>query len=164
MFHFTRHLVSPLTGAKFPPLNVGCLLTVHCEGPLFPKCGNISQPDQFFHPQQRPSTTCHGLVQREKDRTVETARRPFLWVGCHPHQQKHFQFPKCQWAITVKHLTHRNYIRASERPAVYQPFLGIHEDLSPGVRERTMKVPRLAGQSPPTVLWLLIGPALLLPS
>lgn len=38
--------MSPLAGAQFRPLNI------QCESPvLFPKCGNISQADQCFHPQ-----------------------------------------------------------------------------------------------------------------
>lgn len=157
MFHFTRHLVSPIAGAQFPLLNVGCLFTVQCESPvLFPKRGNISQPDQCFHPQH--GATYH-MSRSGSQKKREGGRQPggpsSAYVVTHT-QEKHFQSPKCQWTITVGRLMHRGNMRAQGcdvRKANSIPaFLGytFEEDLRPGVKERSVKVPELGGQSPST--------------
>lgn len=116
-------------------------------------------------PSMGPHTTCHGLVHREKERVAERQGAPSSAYGVTHTQKKHFQFPKCQWTITVGRLTHWGNMRArgpDVRKASSLPaFLGctFGEDPRPGVRERTVKVPRLGGQSPSRVLWLLIRPA-----
>lgn len=139
MFHFTRHLASPLTGAQFLLPNVGGLFTVQCESPvLFPKCGNIIQPDQCFHPQ-------HGATYRMSQRKRE---------GVTHTQEKHFQSTKCQWTFTVRRLTHR--ATWTQELSISLSWVTFGEDLRPGVRERTKAWWSITIHRVP---WLLIRPA-----
>lgn len=111
MFHFTRHLVSPLAGAQFPPLNIGCLFTVHCENPvLFPKCGNISQPGQCFHPQR--GATYHMSwpgSQRKREGGGDRQGAPLLW--CRPRPTETFPGPQ---------MSADNYSEASNAPGQHE--------------------------------------------
>lgn len=80
---------------------------------LFPKCGNISQPDQCFPPQH--GATYHmsrSGSQKKKKKGGREAGGPSCVCGVTHTQEKHFQVPKCQWAITEGRLMHRGNMRA----------------------------------------------------
>lgn len=84
-----------LAGARFPPLNVRWLFTLRCESPvLFPKCGNISQPDQCFHPQHGATYHMSRPGSHRKREGGREARGPLLCVGCHPHPRETFPVPQ----------------------------------------------------------------------
>lgn len=63
-------------------------------------------------PSTGPHTTCHGLVHRKKREGGREAGGPSCVYGVTHTQEKHFQVPKCQWAITVGCLMHRGNMRA----------------------------------------------------
>lgn len=105
MFYFTRHLVSPLAGAQFSPLNI------QRESPvLFPKCGNISQADQCFQPQH--GATYHmSQPATQRKREGGRDRGPLLPAGCHPHPRETFPVPQ---------MSVDNYSGASNAPGQHE--------------------------------------------
>lgn len=132
MFPVTRYSVSPIAGAQFLHLNVPCLFITQYEIPvLFPKCGNISQPDQCFHPPSMgPHTTCHNLLHIEKQRVAEG---PLLYKRCRPHPRETLPVPQMSvdnYGGESNEPEQHEIPRAlvSERPAVDQPFLDVHRE------------------------------------
>ena len=129
---FTKPALSPQTGARFPPPNIGCLFTVQCGNTvLFLKCGNISRQDECFHPQR--GATYHmsrpGSQRKKRKRGWQGQAGKGGCVcgggGLLCTQEKHSKLPKCQRTFTAGRLmqpgaTWEPRGLTSDRPAVQQ--------------------------------------------